>query len=434
MAWRATALATMPYMAPVIFAFRPLASSGVDTFGVDDSLRLYINFENTVPKGALFNSQALLHEASHILAEHSAMAELANVTDQERDDWNVAGDMAINDDLRDAGCALLASHGVFAKAINEPDYLTPGHYMEVIRRKRKAQRRNQPQQGQGQGQGQGQQGQGNQPGQDDAPTKGCGSGAGGRKGSHELGGETLGGKAAPATETEKAMVRINTAAHVRDHQRRNGIGSVPAGIAEAVERIMAPSATPWQQVLGAYVRRAVASRAGYHDLSYRRRNRRSMNTALTDGRGQIVGRVVNPGHIRPVPRVHFYRDTSGSVSNHDLAVATAEVTGIAQRVGIQGEDLIVTDVDVEVYESRKYAGEASIREVQGRGGTDMRNAIYASCRARQKPSVIVIATDGETPWPEERPIVPVVVLLINPRGSYAKDRMPEWAQVVEVNS
>lgn len=47
---------------------------------------------------------------SHILAEHSMLAETAGVTDEERKLRNIAGDTAINDDLRDAGCAALAAH------------------------------------------------------------------------------------------------------------------------------------------------------------------------------------------------------------------------------------------------------------------------------------------------------------------------------------
>jgi predicted metal-dependent peptidase len=461
MAWRATALETMPYMASLLFAFRPVASTGVDTFGVDDYLRLYINFENTIGKGPQFNSEALLHEASHILGDHSALALVAGVTDDERDLFNYAGDCAINDDLRDAGCSLLAAHGVFGAQIGEPDYQTPLHYMEALRKRRQAaQKKKQNQQGQGQpsgqpgqgnpgqgqpqqgngqgqpqpGQGQPQQGQGNGQGQS-VPMKGCGSGAGGRKGGHELDPDaTMGGKAEAATDAEKAMIRIETAAAVRQHQEQHGIGSVPGGIAQIIDEILTPSTTPWQKMLASFVRRCVASKAGNHDMSYRRRNRRQLNTELADGKGRIVGRVVAPGYIKPVPSVRFYRDTSGSVSDHDLAVATNEVKGIAQKLGIRGEDLIISDVDVVVHQSVEYTGVASVSEVQGRGGTDMCRAIEHACSQRKKPSVIIVATDGETGWPEVRPSVPVVVLLVNVRSQHWIDNVPEWAHLVEVKT
>lgn len=436
-AWRATALQIMPYMASLMFSFRPVNSSAVDTFGVDPGHRLYVNFDKVIPMGAQFNAEALMHEASHLLAEHAAGAVTAGVTDEEHETWNVAADMAINDDLRDAGCQALAAHGVFAANIGEPDYQTPFHYMEVLRRKKK---NSKPKQGNKPGQGtpgQGQQGQG-QPGQDQAgsaPVKGCGSGAGGRKGGHELGDdETMGGKAEAASAIEKTLVRIATASAVRQHQQQHGRGSVPGGIAQIIDEILTPSKTPWERVLATHIRRAVARKAGYHDSTYSRRNRRRMNETLSDGEGRILGRVIAPGHIKPIPSVHFYRDTSGSVSDHDLAVATNEVVAISRKLGIRGDDLVVSDVDWIVHQSVKFNGRQSVSKVEGRGGTRMQEAIAHGCSLKKRPTVIVVATDGETGWPEERPPVPVIVLLVNVTNQRVIDDVPEWAQVVEVAS
>ncbi|MET4144320.1 putative metal-dependent peptidase [Arthrobacter sp. UYCo732] len=440
-AWRATALQIMPYMGSLMFSLRPVNSEAVDTFGVDDGHRCYINFDKVIPMGAQFGAEALLHECSHLLAEHSMLAELAGVSETELDAWNVAGDMAINDDLRDAGCNALAKHGVFAGQIGEPDYQTPMHYMDVLRKKQGGKPK--PQQGQqpGQGQpGQGSPGKGQpqpgsgQPGQGQpTPMKGCGSGAGGRKGGHELGDdETMGGKAEAATAIEKNLVRIATASAARQHQEQHGIGSVPGGIAQIIDEILTPSTTPWERVLASFVRRAVAHKAGYHDASYTRRNRRRMNETMSDGKGRIIGRVIAPGYIKPTPSIHFYRDTSGSVSDHDLAMATNEVLAIARKLSIRGDDLVVSDIDTMVHQSTKFGGKDSIIEIAGRGGTDMGEAIEHALSLPKKPSAIVIATDGETGWPEERPSVPVIVLLINVRSKTWIDNVPEWANLVEV--
>lgn len=439
-AWRATALQIMPYMASTLFALRPVNTAEVDTFAIDDGLRVYINFDKCGPMGAQFCAEGLLHECSHILAEHSMLAVTASVTDDERKMWNVAGDMAINDDLRDAGCEALAAHGVFAAMIGQEDYLTPLTYMEVLRRKQAAKPKQPQPSGQSQ-QGDDQPGQG-QPGQDgqdgqgseSTPMKGCGSGAGAVAGGFELGDEDLKGQAPKASDAEKAMVRISTAASVRQHQEQHGIGSVPGGIAQIVDEILAPSVTPWERVLASYIRRAVAHKLGQHDATYARRHRRRMNETLRNRQGRIVGRVIAPGYIKPIPSVHFYRDTSGSVNDHDLAMATNEVLAIAAKLGIRGDDLLVSDIDTEVHQTKRFDGLDSITEVQGRGGTEMGEAIVHACNLRNKPSVIVIATDGETYWPQERPSVPVVVLLVNLRGEYWKENIPEWAHVVEVKS
>lgn len=450
-AWRATALQIMPYMGSIMFSLRPVDSTAVDTFGVDPGHRLYINFDKVIPMGAQFGAEALLHECSHLLAEHADQAVFAGVSDDEHETWNVAGDMAINDDLRDAGCDALAKHGVFAAHIGEDDYQTPLHYMEVLRKKQG--KKPKPQQGQqcgqgqpgqgspGTGQGQPQQGQGgqSQPGQSQqgqgqqTPMKGCGSGAGGRKGGHELGDdETMGGKAEAASAIEKNLVRIATASAVRQHQEQNGIGSVPGGIAQIIDEILTPSKTPWERVLASFIRRAVAHKAGYHDATYTRRNRRRMHETMSDTKGRILGRVIAPGYIKPIPSIHFYRDTSGSVSDHDLAMATNEVIGIARKLGIRGDDLVVSDIDTMVHQSVKFNGKNSITEIEGRGGTDMGEAIEHALSLPTKPSAIVIATDGETGWPQERPSVPVIVLLVNVRSRLWIDRVPEWAHLVEV--
>lgn len=428
MAWRATALQLMPYMSDVIFGFRPVACDEVDTFAVDPGLRLYINFANTVEKGARFNAEALLHECGHIIGEHNSLAQLASVQDDERKAWNLAGDFAINDDLRDAGCHLLAAHGVFAASIGQPDYQTPIHYMNALRKlmkKAKAKPGNREATGEAQP---GQSGQGTP-----VPAKGCGSGAGGERGAYELPEGGLGGDAAAASQAEKDLIRVSTASNIRKHQEQHGIGSVPGGFAQILAEIEEESTTPWERQLGAFMRRSLAVSAGNFDLSYLRRNRRRLNEELRDRQGKVVGRIIAPGYIKPVPTVHFYRDTSGSVSDNALTQATVEVIGISKRLGIRGKDLVVTDVDTKVYESKNFTGQESIRKVKGRGGTDMRRAIEHSCENNRRPSVIVVATDGETPWPRERPAVPVVVLLINASNS-AKNSVPEWARIVEVNS
>ncbi|MCC3299816.1 DUF2201 family putative metallopeptidase [Arthrobacter caoxuetaonis] len=428
-AWRATALQIMPYMASTLFALRPVNTQEVDTFAIDDGLRVYVNFDKCEPMGAQFCAEGLLHECSHILAEHSMLAEVAGVTDEERRMWNIAGDMAINDDLRDAGCSALAAHGVFAAQIGQPDYQTPLTYMEVLRRKTAAQQKKQQQNGQGQP------GKNGQPTDDSgAPMKGCGSGSGSVAGGFELGDDDMKGKAPAASSAEKAMVRISTAASVRQHQEQHGIGSVPGGIAQIVDEILAPSVTPWERVLASFIRRAVAHKLGQHDTTYARRHRRRMNETLRNRQGGIVGRVIAPGYIKPVPSVHFYRDTSGSVDDHSLAVATNEVLAIAKKLGIRGDDLLVSDIDTQVHQTQKFAGLASVTDVQGRGGTEMGEAIVHACNLKNKPSVIVIATDGETYWPTERPSVPVVVLLVNLRSDYWRENVPSWAHVVEVKN
>lgn len=461
-AWRATALEKMPYMAALLFSLRPVNHPGVDTFAVDKHHRLYINFKNAAPKGPAFCAEALMHEASHLLADHSLLAESTGVLPEEHKLWNYAGDCAINDDLRDAGCDLLAGHGVFAKSIGMDDYLSPMEYMARLRELRdKADAKKKAQQGQsgqdsedkGQGSGSGQQNDssGDQQGQDggsgdqqdgsgsgngqsgeDLPLfKGCGSGSGGEAAPGELGDDDLGGEAPGIDEVDKEIVRIATVAAIEQHQATHGIGSVPGGLASQAEQVMKPTATPWEKVAAAYIRRCVAFKAGHADTSFSRRNRRRMNDVLRTETGQSRGRLIVPGWVKPVPSIHFYRDTSGSMGSARLERVSREVVTIAKKLGITGEELVISDVDTRVYDARKFTDAKMLNTVTGHGGTDMGEAIRHACSLRKKPSVIVIATDGETGWPKEKPSVPVVVLLVN-ASKYFGDPVPSWAKVVEV--
>jgi hypothetical protein len=58
--------------------------------------------------------------------------------------------------------------------------------------------------------------------------------------------------------------------------------------------------------------------------------------------------------------------------------------------------------------------------------------ITAAAGLRPRPSVVVVLTDGMTPWPASPPPgVRVVVALIGP-GRAGVPRPPAWARVVEV--
>ena len=78
----------------------------------------------------------------------------------------------------------------------------------------------------------------------------------------------------------------------------------------------------------------------------------------------------------------------------------------------------------------------------GGGGTDLRAGFARALRARPRPDVVVVLTDGQTPWPGERPPCRTVVGLF-PRQhtyrpydeddpEYVPDRPPAWARVVDI--
>lgn len=195
---------------------------------------------------------------------------------------------------------------------------------------------------------------------------------------------------------------------------------------EAAEAMFAASKLPWRQVLASAIRRAVASRQGDFDSTYSRRNRRQPAIRVASG-----GRIVTPGSFTPTPTLVVVRDTSGSMGQDELAQVGSEIEAVAKQVGVRGRDLTVLDVDTEVAAVRPYQGPNSLREVSGRGGTDMGAGIRAAVAQHPKPDAVIVITDGYTPWPAERPSgVPVVVCLVG--GGHTET--PDWALTVEVET
>lgn len=261
------------------------------------------------------------------------------------------------------------------------------------------------------------------------PYKGCGSGSGGEPWEGELDlDDDFDGYAPAMSPEEQDVLQIKTAGAIIE-QAEKSQGSVPAGLLDYARMVLAPSATPWQQVLGSNFRRCVSKTFGHFDADYSRVNRRRhRETVLTPGGPR---RVVRPGTYKPQPVVAVLRDTSGSMTDEDEAMVLREIEAIARKVGIRGDDLTVTDCDAVVYGTRKYKGRASVAAFTGRGGTSMTRGIEALWERKPCPSVIVVATDGDTDWPQERGPVPVIACIVT-RNPDNVTPTPEWMKTVIV--
>lgn len=422
-AWRAAALEAMPYMASVLFALRPLANPGLGTFAVDRGLRLYVDFERVGPRGDRWCAEALLHECGHVLGSHADRADEIGVTRAERRTWNLAADAELNDDLVEAGCATIAADGILPATLGQPDHLLAETYFRELRSQ--ADRG-----GQGDQSDQGEQGQGDQesPGADGAPQDGCGSISGAGTAPGELGdADDAAGTAPAASAGEIQWVKIATAAAIRDAEAKSR-GSVPAGMVALAEGILAPSKVPWRALLASTIRAGIRTRSGTYDHTYLRPDRRHRNVQVSPGR-----RAVFPGSYEPHPTVAVVRDTSGSMDHDDLMVVASEIEAIARRIGVRGRDLRVLDTDAEVHAVRAYRSPASIAEAIGRGGTDMARGVQVASELRPRPHVIVVITDGMTPWPTERTGIPVVACLVGPMAEGCQADVPAWIRSIVVN-
>lgn len=140
-----------------------------------------------------------------------------------------------------------------------------------------------------------------------------------------------------------------------------------------------------------------------------------------------------PAKVTTKPRVAFVRDTSGSMEEADLSALTSEVVAIARRLGIRGDELTIIDVDMGVARVAAYRGVDTMRQVAGRGGTDMCVGIdYALTQLPKPVDVIIVGTDGETPWPRAEVGIPVIACVVAHPQSSVLDDVPDWIRTVRV--
>jgi predicted metal-dependent peptidase len=153
------------------------------------------------------------------------------------------------------------------------------------------------------------------------------------------------------------------------------------------------------------------------DFTYRRPSRRASSTPD----------VVLPSLRQPRPRVAMVLDTSASMGEELLAQAIGEVGGVLRSLGLGRRDLRVICCDAEAYQAQRVFDARSIRLLGG-GGTDMGAGLFAAAALRPRPDLVIVLTDGHTPWPARPPgDVRVVVGLMDPNG-----HSPEWATTVPI--
>jgi predicted metal-dependent peptidase len=385
--WAATKL---PYLATALFSLPVIPRPGSGTFGISSSWRLYVDPVLLEEWPAAEVGSSLLHLLSHVLRDHAERAREAGIDGTSGPDWLLAADVEVNDDLRDAGALGEAAPDLPAH-IGAPDGQLAEQYLPLARNHLRRGRLD------------------------------CGSGAddqprpsegGGEDGEEESTGE------GPGTQSRKLVQR--SVAEAIQQAIGDNPGSVPAGWARWAEQVLDPQ-VDWRRELGAVVRRAVASVAGAVDYSYRKPSRRAP-------RGS---RVLLPSLHRPVPEVAVVCDTSASMSDELLERSLAEVEGILAGVGGR-RGLRILACDAAVHSVERVTRSSQV-VLAGGGGTDMGEGIRAALLLRPRPAVVIVLTDGFTPWPASAPRGAKVVVGLLDQGRGAREfPTPAWARPVRI--
>ena len=107
-------------------------------------------------------------------------------------------------------------------------------------------------------------------------------------------------------------------------------------------------------------------------------------------------------------------DTSASMHQRLLDAAAAELRGVLKAT--RSRTISVIACDAGAHTARAFGQSETIR-LTGGGGTDLRDGIVAATELSPKPNLIVVLTDGETPWPERAPeCISVVAVIIGDKG------------------
>jgi len=102
MAARIIAQSKWPYLATILYSLKLVDTEKIQTFGVDDGWRMYFNPKFVLEHDAETLATMVLHEAMHCLLQHGPRFAALNQPVALHPNWNIAGDLGINETLDEA--------------------------------------------------------------------------------------------------------------------------------------------------------------------------------------------------------------------------------------------------------------------------------------------------------------------------------------------
>ena len=220
-----------------------------------------------------------------------------------------------------------------------------------------------------------------------------------------LHGDVLPNKAAdPAQQAaaeQRAKQRVASAANMA-----RMAGKLTGELARMVDDML-EAKVHWTDVLREYMTRIVRARDNWS-----RRNRRFSSIYLPTRRSQEMGPIV------------FIPDTSGSMWGDDMEKICSEIAHCSMQTRPESIRVVWADTDVkgeQVFTPDEF--DFKKLKPQGGGGTDMRNPLKFV--ERYDPQVVVLMTDGYTPWPDFCPFPVICICTTN-------HACPDWMEVIRI--
>jgi predicted metal-dependent peptidase len=187
---------------------------------------------------------------------------------------------------------------------------------------------------------------------------------------------------------------LETIAARREGMWRASLAGKQAGaLAEEITISERDASIDWRAALRMFVEHRRS-----REWSYARPNRR-----FPDRVGEVPARM-RLARKTEKPRVLVAIDTSASISTATLGEVARELERASEHV-----EIVVAECDAAI--QRVYEFEGTLRRAHGRGGTDLRPPFANRVLVRHRVKGVVYFTDGQGPYPDEAPRVPVLWVL-----------------------
>lgn len=448
-----------PYLSHAIFSMVPVETTQVSTLAVDRYWRLYYNPDYCRALTPKQLASVLFHEVNHLIRNHSDRFDQLNETMRA----NIATDLEINDDIRSIKELELPDGAIFPSTFNLPNKLSAEEYFDRLENQVQSLQtssgdRQESEDGAGESGSSGNNasdraahdgtsGTSRETGDSDS-SQGGGSlnDSSPRESDSSSGSDPLPGASGPTYSTSPAAGNCGSCAHgkpmpweldapnenqpgvtpeqaevikqvtavkIAEHMKNRG--NVPAWLSRWAESRLT-SKIDWKRELRKLIRSAIGWSTGAVDYTYDRPNRRQ----------STLPNVVLPRLRAPVPNIAVVVDTSGSMSDNEISEALTEIAAILK---VQ-KRVTVLSVDAQVHAVRKVFRSDHVQLIGG-GGTDMERGIMATADLKPAPDVVVVITDGYTPWPMQKPkSIGKVVAVITSRGR--AEGIPDWIKTLKI--
>ena len=372
-----------PYYCAALFACPLIAMQSRPTMAIamDHQWRIYINPRYVTSHTIEQVAAALIHEINHALRSHAERGR-RTATPALDEFWKIACEFEINDDLEDDGLDI--DDGLLPEYFGlEYQDTAELYYQQTLER---------------------------------CVCVGVVPDCGPICSTHPHHPHTLDdGGTQGLTAAQQLLARQATAQAVLQHHLSGG--DVPAGLHQWAQHTARP-VVDWRQTLARLLRSSLHAHTGAADYTWQRPCRRQ----------DPADAAIRPAMAAPEASITVVVDTSASMGEADHAKALAEINAILTRA-VPAQAIRVLTVDQEVNTDQRITRTRQITPQGGRG-TDMAQGIQTAAAAR--PAVIIVITDGYTPWPPTRPPgARTTIVALTDRHTI--DAVPGWMYAIDIS-